>query len=232
MERYRLMEWLNFVSSEIHKQFAPLFNAKITVEWKANQLDRLGRRFDYLTERLNGQSYLMGGHVTVVGLPQEVLPGSGSSGLRAHPAVQASGGRTALRRSFRCVMSIGGLDGLATSGAERCRKWGAPRSAHSVAQGMETAQDLVRDVRLIGIGEHILFLGHLQLPGVVFPAPGAMPPVPRRPNRVTRNDGVQDTKPLMKPMNTRRPKGLSGRCRISIFCSRDSSALVSTCSGE
>ncbi|MGH8651824.1 MAG: hypothetical protein ACREYE_06405 [Gammaproteobacteria bacterium] len=48
MERYRLMEWLNFVSSEIHKQFGPLFNPKITVEWKANQLDLLGRRFDYL----------------------------------------------------------------------------------------------------------------------------------------------------------------------------------------
>jgi hypothetical protein len=38
------------------------------------------------------------------------------------------------------------------------------------AQGMETAQDLVQDVRLIGMGEHILFLGHLQRPGVVFPA--------------------------------------------------------------
>lgn len=25
MERYRLMEWLNFVSSEIHEQFGPLF---------------------------------------------------------------------------------------------------------------------------------------------------------------------------------------------------------------
>jgi glutathione S-transferase len=66
MERYRLTEWLNFVSSEIHKQFAPLFNPKITTEWKANQLDLLGRRFDYLTERLNGKSYLMGDRFTVV----------------------------------------------------------------------------------------------------------------------------------------------------------------------
>ena len=28
MERYRLMEWLNFVSSEIHTQFGPLSNPK------------------------------------------------------------------------------------------------------------------------------------------------------------------------------------------------------------
>ena len=66
MERYHLMEWLNFVSSEIHKQFGPLFNPKITAEWKVNQFDLLGRRFDYLTERLNGKSYLMGDQFTVV----------------------------------------------------------------------------------------------------------------------------------------------------------------------
>ena len=60
------MEWLNFPSSEIHKQFGTLFNPKITAEWKANQLDLFGRRFDYLTERLNGKSYLMGDQFTVV----------------------------------------------------------------------------------------------------------------------------------------------------------------------
>lgn len=60
MERYRLMEWLNFISSEIHKQFGPFFNPRITPEWKANQLSVLGRRFDYLSERLDGQPYLMG----------------------------------------------------------------------------------------------------------------------------------------------------------------------------
>jgi len=65
MERYRLMEWLTFVSSEIHKQFGPLFNPKITAEWRENQLDLLSRRFDYLTERLNGKPYLMGDQLTL-----------------------------------------------------------------------------------------------------------------------------------------------------------------------
>ncbi|HLQ27405.1 MAG TPA: glutathione transferase GstA [Acidiferrobacterales bacterium] len=60
MERYRLMEWLNFLTSEIHKQFGPLFNPKITAEWKENQLNVLSRRFDYLTQSLNGRQYLMG----------------------------------------------------------------------------------------------------------------------------------------------------------------------------
>lgn len=41
MERYRLMEWLNFTSSEIHKQFGPLFNPKITQEWKEKGVSHL-----------------------------------------------------------------------------------------------------------------------------------------------------------------------------------------------
>ena len=65
MERYRLMEWLNFLTSEIHKTFAPLFNAKITAEWKENQLKTLNRRFDYLAQSLDGKQYLMGDKFTV-----------------------------------------------------------------------------------------------------------------------------------------------------------------------
>jgi glutathione S-transferase len=65
IERYRLMEWLNFVSSEVHKQFGPLFNPKITTEWRENQLELLGRRFDYLAGRLTGKPYLMGDQFTI-----------------------------------------------------------------------------------------------------------------------------------------------------------------------
>lgn len=58
-ERYRLMEWLNFVSTEIHKQLAPLFNPRMTQEWKDNQLELLDKRFAYLNERLTGKQYVM-----------------------------------------------------------------------------------------------------------------------------------------------------------------------------
>lgn len=59
MERYRLMEWLNFVSSEIHKQLGQLFNADIPQAWKEHQLELLGKRFDFLSACLAGQPYLM-----------------------------------------------------------------------------------------------------------------------------------------------------------------------------
>lgn len=64
-ERYRLMEWLNFVSSEIHKPFGSLFNSKIPAEWRENQVELLGRRFDYLADQLNGKLYLGGDPFTV-----------------------------------------------------------------------------------------------------------------------------------------------------------------------
>lgn len=60
IDRYRALEWMAFVSSEIHKQFSPLFNPKITPEWRDHQLSALGRRFDYLATHLDGKSYLAG----------------------------------------------------------------------------------------------------------------------------------------------------------------------------
>jgi glutathione S-transferase len=65
MERYRLMEWMNFVTSEVHKQFGPLFNPKVTGEWKENQLNLLSSRFDYLTKSLEGKQFLMGDKFSV-----------------------------------------------------------------------------------------------------------------------------------------------------------------------
>ena len=60
MERYRLMEWLNFISSEIHKTLGALFNPKITPEWKDNQIALFGRRYDHLARALGNKPYLMG----------------------------------------------------------------------------------------------------------------------------------------------------------------------------
>ncbi|MFL6623826.1 MAG: glutathione transferase GstA [Sulfurifustis sp.] len=65
MERYRLMEWLNFTTSELHKQFSPLFNPKVTPDWKQNQLDLLAKRFDHVETNLKGKSFVMGDRFTV-----------------------------------------------------------------------------------------------------------------------------------------------------------------------
>jgi glutathione S-transferase len=63
--RYRLQEWLNFITSELHKGFAPLFNPKAPEEAKTQARDKLNERLKWVDEQLAGQSYLMGEPFTV-----------------------------------------------------------------------------------------------------------------------------------------------------------------------
>lgn len=65
LERYRLIEWLAFISTEVHKQFSPFFRPNTTDEAKAAQLQLLARRFDYLVHTLSIEQYLLGGRFTV-----------------------------------------------------------------------------------------------------------------------------------------------------------------------
>ena len=64
LERYHLQEWLNFISTEVHKQFVPLFHPA-SADWKAAGLDNLTRRFDWITQQLAGKTWLMGDRFTV-----------------------------------------------------------------------------------------------------------------------------------------------------------------------
>ena len=65
MERYRLMEWLAFINSEVHKAFSPLFRPDATEEVKQYTRKNLTRRLDYLNRVLANKTYLMGEQFTV-----------------------------------------------------------------------------------------------------------------------------------------------------------------------
>jgi len=64
-ERTQLQRWLNFVSSELHKGFSPLFNPTMPEEAKKIFRDRLGTRFAYADKHLAGNEYLMGKEFSV-----------------------------------------------------------------------------------------------------------------------------------------------------------------------
>ncbi len=64
-ERYRLIEWITFISSEIHKGFGPLWNPTTPDSVKTAAKDRLATRFAYLDERLGQQPFLMGETFTI-----------------------------------------------------------------------------------------------------------------------------------------------------------------------
>lgn len=65
MQRYRLMEWLNFCAAEIHKTLGALYNPKVTPEWRENQIALFGKRADYVSEQLDNKPYVMGDKFTV-----------------------------------------------------------------------------------------------------------------------------------------------------------------------
>lgn len=59
-ERYRLQEWLNYISTEIHKSFGMLFNPAVPEETRNAIKARLGKRLGYAASALEGRSYLLG----------------------------------------------------------------------------------------------------------------------------------------------------------------------------
>ncbi|MDY0744757.1 glutathione transferase GstA [Paucibacter sp. R3-3] len=65
MERYRLQEWLNFITAELHKGFGPLFNPATPEEYKTLAKAKLGERLAWVDKQLEGKQYLMGDTFTV-----------------------------------------------------------------------------------------------------------------------------------------------------------------------
>ncbi len=63
--RYRLQEWLNFISTELHKQFSPLFNPATPEPVKQAQQERLAERFREIVAAMGGAPWLMGDAFTV-----------------------------------------------------------------------------------------------------------------------------------------------------------------------
>lgn len=64
-ERYKLLEWLNFVGTELHKNFGPMFSPVLADDAKAFFKDRVMGKFKYLEGQLAGHDYLMGKQFTV-----------------------------------------------------------------------------------------------------------------------------------------------------------------------
>ena len=64
-DRYRVQEWLNFTTSELHKTFGPIFRPTTPEEFKKLSKENLGKRFDWLNGQLAGRQYLMGDRFTI-----------------------------------------------------------------------------------------------------------------------------------------------------------------------
>ena len=60
LARWKMMELLTFLATEVHKGFSPLWNPATPAEVRKGAVDRLGTRFDILAQTLAKQPYLTG----------------------------------------------------------------------------------------------------------------------------------------------------------------------------
>lgn len=65
MARYRVLEWLNFIATELHKNFGPLFTPGTPEDYKPAVRAQLRKRFEWVEKELAGKDYLLGQLFTV-----------------------------------------------------------------------------------------------------------------------------------------------------------------------
>jgi glutathione S-transferase len=112
LERYQLQSWLNFITSEIHKGFSPLFKEGMPAEAKAMFREQLGKRFDHVEKRLAAHDWLLDSGFSVADAYLFVTTGwSGFVGidLGKWPAITAFRRRVAERVAVQAALRAEGL---------------------------------------------------------------------------------------------------------------------------
>ncbi len=65
-KRYRVLEWLNYITTELHKGFSPLFNPNLPQEVKNTIfIPNLIAKFTFINNQLQGKQFLCGDHFTL-----------------------------------------------------------------------------------------------------------------------------------------------------------------------
>lgn len=64
-ERYQGMQWLNYIATEMHKGYSPLWNKQMPDEAKKIALENLQRRFQFLENHFASHAFLMGDNYSV-----------------------------------------------------------------------------------------------------------------------------------------------------------------------
>lgn len=108
--RYRVLEWLNYLATELHKGFAPLFHP--TGEPRAHALEALEAKFDYVDGWLGAGPYLAGNDLSVADFYLFVILGWARVfhiDLARWPALAAFRARLLERPSVRAALHAEGF---------------------------------------------------------------------------------------------------------------------------
>ncbi|NUQ16990.1 MAG: glutathione transferase GstA [Sphingomonas sp.] len=109
--RYRVLEMVNFITTELHKRFGFLFNPNATEEFKQFIITDLKKKLDYIDERLGHGPFLMGEDLTLPDAYLFVIVGWAEKmiGLDQWPNLRAFRERMMQRPSVRHVLRFEGL---------------------------------------------------------------------------------------------------------------------------
>jgi len=109
--RYRVLEWINFITTELHKGFSPLFKASATDEIKQFSRDQLAERLNYVEGKLGSGPYLMGESLGIPDVYLFVITGWSEKllGLDKWPNLKAFRERMLERPAVRHVLRFEGL---------------------------------------------------------------------------------------------------------------------------
>jgi len=113
LERARVQEHLNFVASELHKAFSPLFSSTLSEAEKKTAQANVARRFDLVEKALSdGRDYLVGDAFTVADAYLFVVASWAvptGVGLDVWPNLKAYVERIGAREAVREAMQAEGL---------------------------------------------------------------------------------------------------------------------------
>ena len=109
--RYRVLEMVNFITTELHKSFSPLFAANAGDEVKAFFRQKVANRLDYIDKRLGPGPFLFGDELTLPDPYLFVISGwtEGLLGLEQWPSLAAFRERMLRRPWVRHVLRFEGL---------------------------------------------------------------------------------------------------------------------------
>lgn len=111
-ERARLQEWLNFITSEIHKSFTPLFSPGWDDNAKQAARTVLGKRLEWVDRQLQGKDYLLGSGFTVADAYLFTVVGWGAYvqiDVAQWPNLAAYQQRVAARPAVKAALEAEGL---------------------------------------------------------------------------------------------------------------------------
>ena len=112
IERYQMMAWLNFIGTELHKNYGPLFNPANSEELKTVARNSLTQRYTYVEKMLDGRDYLGGERFSVADVYLFVVTnwaGHLQFDLSAFPNVLAFQKRIAARPAVQQALRAEGL---------------------------------------------------------------------------------------------------------------------------